>query len=99
MAQHPANNPGIHNPNLADRQRGGIDRIIAPIGNRRDSEWYATFIVERKGPKAKASQVVGVDIGMAAMVSTSEIQRYGQVSADLHRRVERSSEKRRRWST
>jgi len=64
--------------------------------NRRDGEWYATFVVERKGPKAKASQVVGVDIGMAAMVSTSEGQPYGQVSAEVRRRVERSSQKRRR---
>ena len=33
---------------------------------------------------------------MAVIVSTSEGQRYGQMSADLRRRVERSSEKRRR---
>ncbi len=64
--------------------------------NRRDGEWYATFVVERKGPKAKASQVVRVAIGMAVIVSTSEGQRYGQMSAELRRRVERSSEKRRR---
>jgi len=37
-----------------------------------------------------------VDIGMASMVSTSEGQRYGQVSAELRRRVERSAQPRRR---
>ncbi len=64
--------------------------------NRREGEWYATLVVERQGPKAKSSQSVGVDIGMAAIISTSEGQRYGQVSAELRRRVERASEKRRR---
>ena len=64
--------------------------------NRRDGAWYATFVVERKGPKAKSTQVVGVDIGMTAMASTSEGQRYGQLSVELRRRVERSAEKRRR---
>ena len=59
--------------------------------NRREEEWYATFVVERKGPKAKSSKIVGVDIGMASIVSTSEGQRYGQVSAELHRRVKRST--------
>jgi len=39
--------------------------------NRREGKWFATFIVERKGPKAKSSEVVGVDIGMASIVSTS----------------------------
>ncbi len=37
--------------------------------NRRDGEWYATFVEERKGPKAKSSAsklatIVGVDISM-----------------------------------
>ena len=69
--------------------------------NRRDGEWYTTLVVERKGPKAKSSAsklatIVGVDIGMASIVSTSAGQRYGQVSAELRRRVERSTQKRRR---
>jgi putative transposase len=64
--------------------------------NRREGEWYATFVVERKGPKAQASQVVGVDIGMVSMVSTSQGRRYGQISTELRRRVERSHAKRQR---
>ena len=64
--------------------------------NRREGEWFATFVVERKGPKAKSSKVVGVDIGMVSIVSTSNGQRYGQVSPELRRRVERANEKRRR---
>ncbi|HPH97056.1 MAG TPA: transposase [Anaerolineaceae bacterium] len=64
--------------------------------NRREDGWYATFVVERKGPKAKSNRIVGVDIGMAAMVCTSEGQRYGQVSAELRCRVERAAQKRRR---
>ena len=48
--------------------------------NKRDGQWYATFVVERRGPKPKSLEVVGVDIGMANIVSTSEGKRYGQVS-------------------
>ena len=64
--------------------------------NRREGEWFATFVVERKGPKAESSKVVGVDIGMVSIVSTSHGRRYGQVSTELHRRVERANAKRRR---
>ena len=64
--------------------------------NKRDGQWYATFVVERRGPKPQSSTVVGVDIGMVNIVSTSEGNRYGQVSPELRRRVERSAEKRRR---
>ena len=64
--------------------------------NRRDDEWFATLVVERKGPKAQSSKVVGVDIGMVSIVSTSEGRCYGQVSPELRRRVERANAKRRR---
>jgi putative transposase len=64
--------------------------------NKRDGRWYATFVVERRGPKSESSKVIGVDIGMANLVSTSEGKRYGQVSPALRQRVERSAEKRRR---
>jgi IS605 OrfB family transposase len=64
--------------------------------NRRDGQWYATFVVERRGSKPKSEAVIGVDIGMANIVSTSEGQRYGQISPKLRGRVERSAAKRRR---
>jgi len=64
--------------------------------NQRDGAWYATFVVERRGPKPQSSQVIGVDLGMVSIVSTSNGQRYGQVSAELRRRVERANAKRRR---
>lgn len=64
--------------------------------NRRDGQWYATFVVERHGKKPKSKAVIGVDIGMANIVSTSEGRRYGQISPELRRRVERSAAKRRR---
>jgi hypothetical protein len=64
--------------------------------NRRDGEWLATFVVDRNGPKAKSSKVVGIDIGMVSIVSTSSGRRYGQVSPELRRRVERANVKRRR---
>jgi hypothetical protein len=64
--------------------------------NRREGEWFATFVVERNGPKAQSSEVVGVDIGMVSIVSTSNGRRYGQVSPELRRRVECANAKRRR---
>jgi putative transposase len=64
--------------------------------NRREGQWYATFVVERRGSKPKSKAVIGVDIGMANIVSTSEGRRYGQISPELRRRVERSAAKRRR---
>jgi IS605 OrfB family transposase len=64
--------------------------------NRREGQWYATFVVERRGAKPKSEAVIGVDIGMVNIVSTSEGRRYGQISPELRRRVERSAAKRRR---
>ncbi|GFP24885.1 putative transposase [Candidatus Hakubella thermalkaliphila] len=64
--------------------------------NKRDGQWYATFVVERRGPKAWPSAVVGVDIGMVSIVSTSGGQRYGQISPELRKRLERAVEKHRR---
>jgi putative transposase len=64
--------------------------------NRRDSEWFATLEVERKGPKAQALKVLGVYIGMVSIVSTSNGRGYGQISPELRRRVERANLKRRR---
>jgi hypothetical protein len=64
--------------------------------SKRNDQWYATLVVERRGPKPPSSQVVGVDIGMATIVATSQGKRYGQVSAQLRRQVEKSAQKRRR---
>ncbi|MBI5564853.1 MAG: transposase [Chloroflexi bacterium] len=64
--------------------------------NRRDEQWYATLVVERRGPKPPAAHVVGVDIGMVNIVSTSTGHCYGQISPELRQRVEQSAAKRRR---
>ena len=64
--------------------------------NRQAGVWYATLVVERTGPKPASTRVVGVDIGMVCMLSTSEGQRYGQVSPELRRRIEGAHTKRRR---
>ncbi|GFP40045.1 zinc ribbon domain-containing protein, partial [Candidatus Hakubella thermalkaliphila] len=45
---------------------------------------------------AQSSQVIGVDIGMVSIVSTSGGQRYGQISPELRKRLERAVEKHRR---
>jgi putative transposase len=61
-----------------------------------DGEWYATFVVEQKTKKQSPKSVVGVDIGMVSIVSTSIGHRYGQISDQLRKRVEKSAQKRRR---
>jgi hypothetical protein len=85
---------------LYDRAKGTVaefPKLCSGVTlNKRDGHWYATFVVERRGPKPQSTQVVGVDIGMVNIVSTSKGNRYGQVSPELRRRVERSAEKRRR---
>ena len=63
---------------------------------QREGGWFATLVVERNEPKAKSSKVIGVDIGMVSIVSTSCGRRYGQVSPELRRRVESTNAKRRR---
>jgi IS605 OrfB family transposase len=64
--------------------------------NRREHEWYATFVVERKGPKPKSSHLIEVDIGMTTIVTTSQGRHYGEVSVELAHRVKRADEKCRR---
>jgi putative transposase len=64
--------------------------------SKRKGQWYATFVVERRGFEPQHSKVVGVDLGMVNIVSTSEGKRYGQISSELRQRVERAAEKRRR---
>jgi transposase len=64
--------------------------------NKRGGVWYATLVVERRGKKAEPSAVLGVDIGMATLAATSDGRRYGEISPQLTRRVERASQKRQR---
>lgn len=65
--------------------------------NKRDGQWYATLVVERRSPRLKPPEVIiGVDIGMANIVTTSQGRCYGQISPQLRERVERSAAKRSR---
>lgn len=60
--------------------------------NKRDGEWRATLVVERKGEKPKANRkVIGVDIGMRHIAVTSDDKQYGDISDELARRVEKKA--------
>lgn len=60
--------------------------------NKRDGEWRATLVVERKGEKLKANRnVIGVDIGMTHIAVTSDVKQYGAISDELARRVEKKA--------
>ena len=61
---------------------------------QRDGRWYATLVVEKSGKKTEArKKVKGIDIGMAAIGTTSTGEHYGQVSDELARRVEKQAAK------
>jgi putative transposase len=64
--------------------------------NCRDGEWYATLVVEKRGPKAKTKEIIGHDIGLVNIISNSTGKQYGQISPDLRQRVERSRARYRR---
>ena len=64
--------------------------------NCRDGEWYATLVVEKRGPKAKTKEVIGHDIGLVNIISTSTGKQYGQLSPQLRQRVEHSQARYRR---
>ena len=60
--------------------------------NKRQGRWYATLVVEKPSQKAKAQkEVTGIDIGMAAIGTTSTGEHYGQVSDQLAQRVEKKA--------
>ncbi len=60
--------------------------------NKRDGQWRATLVVERKSEKLKANRnVIGVDIGMTHIAVTSDDKQYGTISDELARRVEKKS--------
>jgi len=60
--------------------------------NKRDGEWRATLVVERKSEKPKANnRVIGVDIGMRHIAVTSDDKQYGTISDELARRVEKKA--------
>jgi hypothetical protein len=64
--------------------------------NCRDGEWYATLVVEKRGPKPKTKEVVGNDIGLVNIISNSTGKHYGQISPQLRQRVEHSQARYRR---
>jgi putative transposase len=64
--------------------------------NRRDGQWYATFVVERHNQKAKAKGVIGNDIGMKAVLTTSDGKRYGELGEAVQQRLSKTDAKRQR---
>ena len=86
--------------NLYDRAKEAIaqfPKLCSGVTlNKRDGIWYATLVVEKRGRKPKKKQVVGVDVGLINIASTSTGKRYGQISEPLRHRVELANAKRRR---
>ena len=64
--------------------------------NKQHGRWYATFVVEHRGTKHTASGVIGVDIGMTHVATSSKGVHYGEISAQLSRKVRLAVQKRQR---
>jgi hypothetical protein len=64
--------------------------------NKWDGQWYATFVVERHNRKAKTKQVIGNDIGLKAVLTTSEGHRYGEFGTAVQQRIAKTDAKRQR---
>jgi len=62
--------------------------------NKRKGRWSATFVVERHNRKGKARGVVGVDLGMSAVATTSQAQQYGRFVAEVQHRLNKAQAKR-----
>lgn len=64
--------------------------------NRQNGRWYATFVVDIPNTKSEATgRKLGVDIGIANAITTSDGQHFGRFSDTLRRKVDRTTEKRR----
>jgi Putative transposase DNA-binding domain len=73
------------------------DRLCSGVTlNRRDGQWYATLVVERRTRKAQATHVVGCDIGMKAVVTTSTGNAYGELGCGVQERLQKTDAKRTR---
>jgi hypothetical protein len=64
--------------------------------NRREGQWYATFVVERRGKKPQSKAVIGVDIGMVNMSLPQRVAAMGKLAPNCDGEFERSAAKRRR---
>jgi putative transposase len=65
--------------------------------NYQDGQWYATFVVEIPDAKPDATgRKIGVDIGIANFITTSEGEFFGHFSESFRRRLEKDVERRRR---
>jgi len=62
---------------------------------KRNGQWECQFVLKKKIKvfKEKPSEVVGIDIGMVTMVSTSEGSQYGQVKEIIAKKVEQQAER------
>ncbi len=62
--------------------------------NKRGGQWYATFVAERHNRKAKAKAVLGSDIGMTAVLTSSEGKRYGELGDAVKYRLAKTDARR-----
>ncbi|MFA5135362.1 MAG: transposase [Patescibacteria group bacterium] len=61
--------------------------------NKRHGRWELTLVVKKEKQKKDFKEVVGIDIGMVSMVSTSEGKQYGQVKEKVAQKVAQQAER------
>jgi putative transposase len=64
--------------------------------NQYQGQWYATLVVERHNRKAQAKGIIGSDIGLTAILTTSEGKRYGELGPAVQQRLTKTDGKRQR---
>ncbi|MFA5186600.1 MAG: IS200/IS605 family accessory protein TnpB-related protein, partial [Patescibacteria group bacterium] len=61
--------------------------------NKVHGHWELTLVVKKEKQKRDFKEVVGIDIGMVSMVSTSEGNQYGQVKEKVAQKVAQQAER------
>ncbi|MBE3560280.1 MAG: transposase [Ktedonobacteraceae bacterium] len=88
-----------HKEQLANPETGKRRKINRSVTlNRRDENWWLTLTYDETIPVQTApdAPVIGIDVGIANFVTTSDNKTYGSFNGKLRERQKRDREKRRR---
>jgi hypothetical protein len=88
-----------HKEQLTDPQTGKRRTINSSVTlNKREGVWWMTFSYDEivVAPSEPHAPVIGIDVGIANFLTTSDGKRYGTFHGKLRERQKRDREKRRR---
>jgi hypothetical protein len=88
-----------HKEQITDPKTGKVKKLNSSVQlNKRDDGWWLTLSYDEVVPiqTAPDAPVVGIDVGIANFVTTSDGRHYGTFHGKLRERQKRDREKRRR---